>query len=108
MLEPLLSEHYQSRSRSFLDSLLSDEFLPKAVKNYLITCRVEGKSPRTMEAYSMVLRRFCRDFDTTAATAADVRLFLLKLQELGLKPAGILIFFRNNFVSLSKRRIPFN
>lgn len=94
-VEALLTDQYDSYLNTFLDTLLSGKSLPVSVRNYLISCQVEGKSPRTLEAYSMVLCRFCEVVNPLTATAPDIRLFLLSLQTHGKKPATIHIYYRS-------------
>jgi len=56
-LDHLLIVNSHARTDSILDHLLSDKKLAKPARNYLISCKVEGKSPRTIDTYSMVLTR---------------------------------------------------
>jgi integrase/recombinase XerC len=91
-LETLLTQKTHTQLNTLLDTLLSGK-LPPVVRNYLISCQVEGKSKRTIEIYSMVLSLFSGNFNPLAATAADIRLFLLSLQNK--KPATVHIYYRS-------------
>jgi site-specific recombinase XerD len=95
VLDTLLSAKSHTRLDTILDSLLADKSLAKTARNYLISCKVEGKSRRTVEVYSMVLARFSHHFSPESATASDIRLFLLSLQESGLSPGTVHIFYRS-------------
>lgn len=94
-VEALLTEKHDTQLNTLLDALLLGKSLPSAARNYLISCQVEGKSPRTIEAYSMVLSRFCQSFDPLAAAATDIRLFLLSLQNQNKKPSTVHIYYRS-------------
>lgn len=91
----LLTAERDTQLNTLLDTLLSGKSLPLVVRNYLISCQVEGKSPRTIEAYSMVLSRFCQMYDPQTATAPDIRLFLLSLQNQNKKPSTVHIYYRS-------------
>ena len=41
-----------------LQSLVSTTSLESLVKGYILNCRTEGKSPKTIPGYEMVLRNF--------------------------------------------------
>ena len=95
VLESLPTVKYDSQLNTVLGALLSGKPLAPAVRNYLICCQVEGKSPRTIEVYSMVLDRFTKDFEPLGACAADIRLFLLSLQNSNKKPSTVHIYYRS-------------
>lgn len=94
VLETLLTGENHTHLNTLLETLLSGKSLPLIVRNYLISCQVEGKSARTIELYSMVLERFSKSFSPETATAGDIRLFLLSIQE-GRKPATVHIYYRS-------------
>jgi len=94
-VENLLTEKNHTQLNTLLDTLLSGKSLPSIARDYLISCKAEGKSGRTIELYSMVLASFCRSFNPEAATASDIRLFLLSLQEQGRKPSTVHIYYRS-------------
>jgi len=84
-----------------LDVLLSENELPKFVKLYLETCKVEGKSPKTLERYGQNLLSFlvfsqANNFPQEAAelSAHDMRLFLLSHQERGVAPETVHQYYR--------------
>ncbi|MDD5339590.1 MAG: tyrosine-type recombinase/integrase [Dehalococcoidales bacterium] len=96
VLDHLLNARSHARLATSVDSLLSDKSLPKPVRNYLISCKVEGKSPRTVEVYYMVLSRLSKIFSfSVSPTAQDIRLFILSLQNSNLKPATVHIYYRS-------------
>jgi site-specific recombinase XerD len=66
------------------------------VNNYLIACKVEGKSPRTIGTYSMVLGSFLcnRTNGKQPVSPASIRAYLLSLQE-RLKPVSLHIYHRS-------------
>ena len=86
---------YDTQLNTLLNTLLSGKSLPLVVRNYLISCQAEGKSPRTIEVYSMVLSRFCKDFNPETAPPTDIRLFLLSLQNENKKPSTVHIYYRS-------------
>ena len=95
VLESLPTAKHDSQLNTVLGALLSGKPLAPAVRNYLICCQVEGKSPRTIEVYSMVLDRFTKDFEPLGVTASDIRLFLLSLQNQNKKPSTVHIYYRS-------------
>lgn len=93
VIDNLLKGETQTRLDRILDHLLSDKLVAKSARNYIISCKVEGKSKRTIETYSMVLSRFARHYDPETATTNDIRMFLLSLQET-LCPGTLHIYYR--------------
>ncbi|GAG44187.1 unnamed protein product, partial [marine sediment metagenome] len=86
------------------DNLLSETGLPKLLKAYLIACKVEGKSPKTLEIYRQFINQylqFARDNNLADISTYNVRLFLLSLQERFLSPATVNVYYRtlNTFFS---------
>lgn len=92
-LDHLLGVEKQSYIDTALDHLLVAP--DRAVRNYLISCKVEGKSPHTIDIYSIVLRRFSEVCNPTIAQAGDIRLFLLSLQETGRKSSTVHVYYRS-------------
>jgi site-specific recombinase XerC len=75
---------------SALEHSLFETKLGHTVRNYLISCRADGKSPDTIRTYGQVLKallKFYRDMglkpEPKKIEASDVRLFFLSLQERG-------------------------
>lgn len=95
VLESLLSGKHDTQLNTILGALLSGKSLPLPVRNYLISCQVEGKSPRTIEVYSMVLSKLCDNCNPLTVTTSDIRLFLLALQGHNKKPATVHIYYRS-------------
>lgn len=95
VLENLLREKSHTQLNTILDTLLSGKSLSPVARNYLISCRAEGKSERTVELYSWVLSELTKNFRPETATTGDIRLFLLSLQESGKKPSTVHIFYRS-------------
>ena len=86
---------------SNLEPSLSETKLGHAVRNYLISCRADGKSPATIKSYSQVLKAllvFYRDMslkpEPKRIEASDIRLFFLSLQERGDSQATINRYYR--------------
>lgn len=94
-VENLLTEKNRSQLNTILGTLLSGKSLSPVARNYLISCKAEGKSGRTVELYSWVLSEFNKNFNPEKATAGDIRLFLLARQESGKKPSTVHIFYRS-------------
>lgn len=92
-VENLLREKNHTQLNTLLETLLSGKFSP-LVRDYLISCRAEGKSDRTVELYTYVLKEFTKNFRPETANASDIRLFLLSLQERGKKASTVHIFYR--------------
>lgn len=93
-VENLLTEKNHTQLNTLLGTLLLGKSLFPVVRDYLISCRAEGKSNRTVELYSYVLKEFTKSFRPETATASDIRLFLLSLKESGKKPCTVHIFYR--------------
>jgi len=70
-----------------LDHFTPQNGLGQLARNYLISCKVEGKSEKTIALYSLVLRGFLGLGDELST--AQVRMFLLSLQERGLRPSSV-------------------
>ncbi len=98
MLDNLLINKIQIGGIAGLD-LLPDTGISNSARNYLISCKVEGKSPRTIETYSMVLRDFLKSSQSGAQapnfSANQIRMWLLSLQERGLSPSTVHIYYRS-------------
>jgi site-specific recombinase XerD len=94
-LDQLLSSKSQLRLATAVDHLLSSNSLAKHARTYLITCKQEGKSRRTIDVYSMVLQRFLENVDSIDVCGGDVRLFLLSLQQSTFKPGTVHIYYRS-------------
>jgi len=77
-----------------LEHLLSQNPLSKLSKFYLISCNVEGKSPKTIQTYSMAISQLLISLDSSMPDANDIRLFLLSLRERGLSPGSIHVYYR--------------
>ena len=63
------------------------------MEGFDLSCRAEGKSPRTIEWYVQFLRRFCSYFEKSGLPEAvdqvgkeDIRRFILYLQKEALNP----------------------
>lgn len=95
----------QLRSLSAVETLSTftknDADLPKLLNGYLIACKVEGKSPKTLEGYCQAISGFVLFVQgnnlpqkVSEISANDVRLFLLSLQERGLSPYSIRTYYR--------------
>lgn len=89
MIDHLTNNRIQTQTIAGLDHLTD------FVRTYLIACKVEGKSPRTIENYNMVLSRYINFDGDSGPSANQVRQFLLFLQvEEGLSPSTIHIYYR--------------
>jgi len=75
-----------------LEHFTAQNGLGQAVRTYLISCKVEGKSKSTLTLYSVVLRGLLALGDDLSPN--QVRLFLLSCQERGLKPTSILNHYK--------------
>jgi len=94
ILDRLTSAKNHTHLDTTLDRLLTNKTLPKPVRNYLISCKIENKSQRTIEVYTMVLSEFTKSTSLDTITANDIRLFLLSLMHRNLKPSTIHIYYR--------------
>ena len=72
----------QAGDQLLFESLVSTTSLESLTKGYLLNCKTEGKSPKTISGYEMVLRNFawyCQQNDypqVQKLTAVHVRHFL--------------------------------
>lgn len=95
MLDRLPVEKVHIGGIAGLDRLPSGKPLSSQVRSYLIACKVEGKSPKTLETYFMVLSRFLNSTDSDPLSPDQIRLFLLSLQNDNLKPSTVHIYYRS-------------
>jgi len=95
MVDHLLTNKIQAQLATPLDHLLAQNPLAITAKNYLIACKVEGKSPRTIETYSMVLSRYLQFTNGTGTSTIQIREFLLSLREAKLSPSTVHIYYRS-------------
>jgi len=101
MLDHLLQVKLQAQATRNLDLLLKENELCRFLKNYLIACKVEGKSPATIMIYHRVISYFI-DYSLRCGlpqkagtiSANDIRLFLLDLQQKKLAPATVNAYYR--------------
>jgi len=72
----------QAADSLLLESLVSTTSLESLAKGYILNCKAEGKSPKTISGYEMALRNFiwyCKQQDfpeVQKLTAVHVRHFL--------------------------------
>jgi len=78
-----------------LDSLTSQKPLARMATNFIMSRQVEGLSKRTIESYTAVLTRFLSSLDSRNSGPEEIRLFLLGLQQDGLGPHSVHIYYRN-------------
>jgi len=95
MLDTLLRSKPHDGAERGLDSLLPQNPLSKISKYYLISCQVEGKSPRTIQTYKMAISELLSSLDSARPDANKIRLFLLSLQDRGLSPVSIHVYYRS-------------
>ena len=57
-MEYLLSDKSQARATPGSECLLTSTSLPKLLNFYLVSCKVEGKSPPTLDIYSLSISYF--------------------------------------------------
>jgi len=76
--------------------------LNRHLKNYLISCKVEGKSPATIATYTQRLTDFyhfiasCETPDgMKQLSSSEVRLYMLSLQERQVSPATVYAYYRS-------------
>jgi len=87
VLEHLNDNKPQSRLVSELEHLINLENLPGQLKAFLLSCKVDELSPRTIQDYSEKIGAFivhCNKLnisDPSLVNSTHVRLFLLNLQE---------------------------
>ncbi len=77
MLDYLLRGKMQAQSGTGFEHLLEPNNLDTIARNYPIACKVEGKSPRTIEAYGSTLDRFIRQVKSPIVTVGDIRSYLV-------------------------------
>jgi integrase/recombinase XerC len=81
VVERLPTDELYAQLHIPLDSLLSSKPLYKEALHYLVACKVENKSKKTLGAYAYVLNYFL-DFNLSPKpTKNDIRAFLLAMQE---------------------------
>jgi site-specific recombinase XerD len=90
------SLHPLSQAQPPRGSDLSLRSLEDFAKYYLLVCKVEQKSPKTISTYAERVNSFVlfTDKNADAITAYDIRLFLLSLQEKGLGANSIRAYYR--------------
>jgi site-specific recombinase XerD len=94
---PSLSSNIYARSKLRLDpSLLSGkrQTVPELVKYYLVSCRVEGKSPKTIEKYTQTLGLLTAFLNQQELSTYTARMFMAHLQERKLKATTILTYYQ--------------
>lgn len=90
----------QIQSVSIPDPGLVSKPLYEILRNYLLACRVEGKSPHTIEAYGRRVKQFLafvKEYDLADPadiTSTHIRLFLLSLQARNLNPSTVNVLYR--------------
>jgi len=101
-MEYLLSDKSQARATPGSECLLTSTSLPKLLNFYLVSCKVEGKSPPTLDIYSLSISYFIRfaqanklPLDVLEVSVHDIRLFLLSCQERNLRPASVHAYYRS-------------
>lgn len=78
-----------------LDNLPVENSLTSHAKDYILSCRVEGKSDSTIAIYTIVLSRFLKYLGANdRPEASDIRLFILSLQQ-KLKPHSVHVYYRS-------------
>lgn len=94
-VDTLPDSNYQARLRLSLETLLYNKKpLAKEAVFYINTCRQEGKSARTIELYTLILRDFIDYNNHLRPTANDIREFLLYQHDRGVKPSTVHIYYR--------------
>lgn len=75
--------------------------LEQALDDFLLAGRARGLSPKTLDWYAMIGRRFVRfrsergsDPATRAVTTVEARAFVVSLQQAGLAPVSVAGFVR--------------
>jgi len=91
----------QIASLSGLDHSLAPDRLQNQAKNYLLSCKVEEKSPLTIESYCRRIASFVQFVegmesanDASDITSYHVRLFLSSLQHQGCRASTINSYYR--------------
>jgi len=97
MRNPLPIEKVQLRVTPRLDPLLStlQHNLRDDLMRYLLTARSENKAATTVDLYAMVVSRYLRFLETVEPSPDNVRLFLLSLQDGGMSPNSVHIYYRS-------------
>jgi len=102
MRDNLLSAQNQLGPIAKIDNLPVSNELEKALCGYLLSCKVEGKTPKTLEIYDLAITRFVRfaqdnhlPLNPAEISAGDVRLYLLHCYERGLKPSSVHAYYRS-------------
>jgi integrase/recombinase XerC/integrase/recombinase XerD len=98
LLDHLIDVSSQLGSVPALAHLINDGTLKGYLASFLLVCRVNNLSPRTMADYSSKIGRFldfCRPFSNTPGevTTDHVRLFILDLQR-RIKPSSVHDYYR--------------
>lgn len=79
---------------------LDHSLFTKLLKSYLLACKVEGKSPLTLDAYARRIGAFVKKFtngeldNASDVSSNHIRLFLLSLQEKKLCPSTLDAYYR--------------
>lgn len=97
MLDLSLAPKPQIGLGTTTDHSLEVNKLANALKTYLLSCRVEDKSPGTIAVYQDRLTDFLHFITRNKITELNshhIRLFLLSLKERGLAPATIDAYYR--------------
>ena len=105
MLDRLLTAKKQTRPNTPLDLLLrpkeGESQFDRLLHHYLVACKVEGKSPKTVDIYSSVIGYFAQfaqannmPQDAASISATDIRFYLLSLKERGLGSASVNAYYR--------------
>lgn len=97
MLDLSLTPKLQIGLGTTTDHSLEVNELASAIKTYLLSCKVEDKSPQTIEAYQWRLTGFLHFMvrnQITELSSHHIRLFLLSLKEKGLSPATVDAYYR--------------
>jgi len=98
-VEYLTTEVSHARSVRGLGDLTTSDFA-RCINTYLLSCRVEGKSPQTLAIYGINLRAFYSFLPPNNSllaediTSNDVRLFLYSLQEKKRTPETVHCYYR--------------
>ncbi|MBL7124627.1 MAG: tyrosine-type recombinase/integrase [Dehalococcoidales bacterium] len=101
MLDNLTYESLQAQPTPALDTLTTSDNLANLLRGYLLSCKVEGKSPKTLESYRQVAVNYiafakAHDLPLNAPdiTPDYIRSYLLSLQEKGLSPFSSSSYYR--------------
>jgi integrase/recombinase XerC len=100
VLHHLTGDKNQIRGLSGLHHLTGRNSLVRHLQGFLLSCRVDGLSPRTLDDYEYKIGAFvvfCSGLgvdDPRRVTASEVRQFLLKLQDKG-APASVAGYYKS-------------